>query len=245
MNIPQSNPYTLWVKNNQYLFILLMVLIEVCINLTRLLAPVYKVEKVVAIVNEKNQNFEKCEKDKGFGVALYYIEIVWMCIVEACILFLIFIEWNLKSTTNEIRFITASVFVTILAFIMYVVITRINLENYIAYNLFYAGIIYVLSVSNHFFIYGIRIIQALIRNEELEEREAFKNNKSISNSKNMSSISSESAEYSKTGKISTVNYTTQAQVQATNRSVSENSKSKVSNNNILKLHYTESYAPNE
>jgi len=242
MNIPQSNPYSLWVKNNQYVFMLLMVFIELCIHLTRLLAPLYKVEKVIAVVNNKHQNFEKCEKDKGFGVALYYIEVVWLCLVEVCMLFLIFIEWNLKSTSNEVRFITASVFVSLLAFIMYAVINIIKLENYIAYNLFYAGIIFVLSFSNYFFIYGIRIVQALIRNEELEEREAFKKNKSIYNTKNVSTVSSESADFSKTGKVSTVNAVTQS----TNKSTSESSKTKGNgSSNILKLHYTESYGPNE
>jgi len=242
MNIPQSNPYSLWVKNNQYIFMLLMIFIEFCFHLSRLLTPFYKVEKVIAIVNKKHQNFEKCEKDNGFGVALYYIEIAWLGIVEACVLFLIFIEWNLKSTSSEIRFITASVFVSLLSFIIYTVINIFNLDNYIAYNLFYAGIIFVLSFSNYFFIYGIRIIQALIRNEELEEREAFNKNKSIYNSKNMSTtVSSESADYSKTGKVSTMNAITS---QSTNKSVSEKSKSKGSNN-ILRLHYTESYTPNE
>jgi len=245
MNIPHTNTYTTWVKDHSYLFIFLMLLVEIIINLSRLLVPLYKIEKVII---PDGKNFEKCVYEKGFGPVIYYFEAVWIALILLVMLFLTFIEWNLKDTVKDVRLITASVTITILSFIMHTIINRINIENYIAYNAFYACTIYMLSVSNFFFMYGIKFILIIIKNEHLEEFHG--NNRSMNTKINTNNFNSGDVSKSVNDCLSTNtnrsdNTRNTFQTKESNMSSSENSNNNNNNNNItnylLRLHYTETY----
>ncbi|OUM66965.1 hypothetical protein PIROE2DRAFT_5704, partial [Piromyces sp. E2] len=101
INIPDTNSYSTWVQSHLHFYMFLMFLIEFIILLSRFLIPLYEIEKVII---PEGKNFNKCNKSSGFGVVVYYIEIVYMLIIQFCILFMSFIEWNLKATSYQIRY---------------------------------------------------------------------------------------------------------------------------------------------
>jgi len=244
INIPLVNPYSIWVKNHKYLFLLLMLLVEIIMNISLLFIPLFNIEKINA---SDGKNFEKCSIKKGFGLVIYYLEITWIVVVLIGILFLIFIEWSLKETVYELRYITASVFMTFFFLIMCILVVEIKIINHIAYNFFYACILYILSVSNHFLIYDIRIIQLLIKNKKEEMKNKFYNNMKCQEGNsfnNTFSCTMENSDIIKREKMT--EYQEESTIQSTRKSSFENRKlsslsKTIINNNILRLHYTETF----
>ena len=246
INIPETNSYSIWIQNHLYSFISLMTLVEILIQLSRILIPLYKVNKIIII---DGNNFMDCSKINGFGSVVYYFEVVWLLTLLACILFLVFIEWNIKMFYFEIRCIIASIFITILSFIMFLIVFKFNIKNYIAYNSFYACTIYVLSLSNYFFIYGVKLFRPLIRNKEEEERnkvlqEMMNQQEDMMKSTIISNDSNNDTNTYK--KMSIDNYVPRKVSQYSESNGSTSTKSTKSTkktskmNHIMRLHYRES-----
>jgi len=246
INIPLVNPCSVWVKNHQYLFLLLMLLVEIIINVSWLFIPLYKIEKIDI---PDGKNFEKCSTKKGFGLVIYYFEVAWIIIVLICNLFLIFIEWNLKVTLYELRFFTASIFISFFFLIMCILVSEIKIKNYIEYSIFQACILYILSLSNHFFIYDIRIIQPLIKNRKKEMRSKFYDDMKCQEGKSFSNTfgcTVENSDIMKTERMTECYQEESSLSTSIRKPPSEQRKlSIVSNtiekNNILRLHYTETF----
>jgi len=228
INIPKINPYSIWIKNHSVLFIVLMLLVEITINLSRLSSPLYKVKKVF-IYSADEKNFVKCSKISGIANAIYYTEIIWNIIVVFNMLFLIFIEWNLNVSYYEVRFILASIFTTMLSIIMYTIVTKLGIKNYVAYNLLYIGILYIFSLSNYFLIFGIKIIEPLLIDNNLKEREDLK--KSSYSASKSHSLNRSSKSYG----------TTNNSFMVDESSILDKKKKSIIGNNILYLHYVKTF----
>jgi len=245
-NVPDNNRYSAWVQSHLYLFLLLMVSVEALLNLSRLLIPLYEVEKIIV---SDGDNFNKCVKQSGFGLVIYCIEIVWILMVPLCSLFLLFIEWNLKSTRYQVRCITASIFTTILSSIVYIIFTKLYIKNYIAYHLFYSCNFYILSLSNYTFIYGLEIVQSLIRNEKEEEYEEILKNLKLDIVK--SSTIPEDSDYDATEKSENGSLSTSRKILSSQNNtaqhpeITQNTSIKKSSNYILQLHYKEDNEPSQ
>jgi len=230
INIPKINSYSIWVRNNVILFIVLMLLIEVILNLTRIGTPLYKVKKVF-IYSADEKNFVKCSKLPGLASAIFYIEITWILIVVLNMLFLLFIEWNLNVSYYEVRGIVASIFITTLSMIMYFLFTGLEIKNYFAYNILYVVTLYIFSFSNYFFIYGIKIIDPLIRNNKLEDREELK--KSSYSATKSYSINRSSRSFGTTNNS--------FMMDGSNKSKVVNNRQSIIKNSILRLHYVKTF----
>jgi len=168
INIPLENVYSKWVNSHRYAFIAIPILIVIFMNGLVVISPYYSVEDVILA---EGKNFQKCIIKNAFGRIIYYLEMTYSILISTAILLLNFIEWNLKETFNDIRCIIASVFTDLLSFFLFIIINKLEIKNYLAYYIFYVCIIYFLSLSDYFFIYGIRIFHYLVINKDEQEKE--------------------------------------------------------------------------
>jgi len=246
-NVPDTNRYSTWVQSHLYLFLFLMASVEAILNLSRLLIPLYEVEKIIV---PDGDNFNKCVKQSGFGVVIYCIEIIWIMIVLLCSLFLLFIEWNLKSSLYQVRCITASIFATLLSITVYIIFNKLYIKIHIVYYLFCSCSLYILSLSNYTFIYGLEMVQTLVRNEKEEEYEQILKNLKLDIVK--SSTITEDNDYSTNEKIANENLYIYRKVSISQNNSSLHSEAtrntsykKKSTNYLLQLHYKEDNEPSQ
>jgi len=168
INIPLENVYSKWINNHRYIFIAIPILIVLFLNGFVVITPYYTVEDVIIA---EGKNFQKCIIKNAFGKVIYYLEMAFSIFSSIVLLLLNFIEWNLKETFYDVRYIIASVFTDLLSFFLFIIINKLDIKNYLAYNILYICIIYFLSISDYFFIYGIRIFHYLAINKDEQEKE--------------------------------------------------------------------------
>ena len=186
-NFPARNIISLWFEKNKYISILIIMIFTGCLNGILAISS-YDLLNVNRILEEKN--YLKCNMNNIFGGIIYYIIQIYDIIIILISLILIYAEWNIEETSLDVNFLSTALFMDILSIILFNIIDKINFENYIMYNLLLAINIFVFSVSNHLFIYFIRILPIFGNNDE--ESKIIKEllNSDLNDSKKFSNISS-------------------------------------------------------
>ncbi|KAL6630325.1 periplasmic binding protein-like II [Neocallimastix californiae] len=207
-----NNKITKWIKNNKYLFLIGILLIDLII-LSLLGIKSYSVYNIII---EEGENSQKCKMIGNFGNNIIYSILIFNGIIILSILILVFLEWNIKETYYDIRFLSSGLFINFLSMIIYYAVNKLEMNSYVDYNLILSSNILIVSFSNYLFIYGYRIVVFL-----------FKNDKN---------------EYNIQVRMSTQNRLTST----TKSSLSNDSSSKKSkvSNKLLYYHYRESRMPN-
>jgi len=132
---------------------------------------------------------------------------------------------------------------------VYIIFTKLYIKNYIAYHLFYSCNFYILSLSNYTFIYGLEIVQSLIRNEKEEEYEEILKNLKLDIVK--SSTIPEDSDYDATEKSENGSLSTSRKILSSQNNtaqhpeITQNTSIKKSSNYILQLHYKEDNEPSQ
>lgn len=161
-NFPEINKISNWINEHRYKFLTFLIVIDLIFS--SLLYTVPYNYKYIFI--EDGENFKICQMSNTFGKIILVFLSFYEIFMILCILFLIFIEWNLKETYFEARFFLSAMCIDILSYILYFIINSINIKNYIGSNLLLILNIMILSISNYICIYGIKIIHIYIRTDE-------------------------------------------------------------------------------
>jgi len=162
INIPVYNKLSNWISNNKTIFKIGMIFIGIILNGLDMISS-YEIERVGAAAGEC---FLKCSRNKVFGIFTSYLIIIYLIVIIACSSTLIFMEWNLKDYYYIARLIMASLCMDILYLIFYLFLMKINIDNYIVYNLFYVGNIFGFSLTHFIFLYFVNGILVFIIKEE-------------------------------------------------------------------------------
>eukprot|EP00833_Pecoramyces_ruminatium_P014442 jgi/Orpsp1_1/1188474/evm.model.d7180000065132.1 len=153
INFPEVNKYSEWIRKNKYLYVCVIIFFEIFINLLLLISP-YTVEDILI---ENGKNFNKCKISK-VGLIITIIQVSIKIIFYFGIIFLIFLEWNMKETLYYIRNLVFFMSMDGLMLILYTIISSIQLNDYIFYNTLHICLILLFTLTNHNYMFIIRII---------------------------------------------------------------------------------------
>jgi len=167
INFPDYNNISNWVKKHKYLFLLFFLLIDNILFSFSLLKPYFKVQIIIPKGDSDRKNFKECKMNSGFPVIIFLIAVIIKFMILLISLILIFIEWNIKSTFYEIRFIVNTVYSTLLLIAMLIIVDNININDYKLFFVLQIVIISFISISNYLFIYGFKLILAIMNKKNV------------------------------------------------------------------------------
>ena len=187
INFPASNKFSLWIGKNKYIFIFIIIVFTVSLNGILAISSF----DVQVLKTSDNRNYEKCTMNNIAGNVIYYMVQVYDIVIIFSTLLLIYIEWSIEETSLDVNFLATALFMDTLSIILIIIIDKIKIKNDVLYNTSLAISILFFSISNHLFIYFIRILP-LFGKKEREEAKIIKEllNSDLYDSKNFSNISS-------------------------------------------------------
>jgi len=166
VNFPETNKYSEFIKRKKYLFIFLMVLVEMIFVSLLFISP-YEIEDIML---ESNKNFRKC-KLSNMGSIITIIQIVLKILLFILIIALLFLEWNLRETYNDIRAISIIISMNSIIVPFYIFFSYIKLNDYVIYHTLHICIILIFTLSNHNYLFILRIlIQVFLVGNNEEEK---------------------------------------------------------------------------
>ena len=185
INLPKRNKVSKWFENNKYISILIIMIFSMSLNGIFAIS-LYDLQN---LITSDEKNYLKCIMNNKYGSLAYYIIVIYDLFIILISLFLIFLEWNLKETYIDVNLLAAALFMDILSLFLLNIIDNIKFKGYIIYNILLAINILIFSISNHFFIYFVRILPIFGKNPNYEYSRTFlKNilNSDLNNLKNLS-----------------------------------------------------------
>ncbi|ORY27405.1 hypothetical protein LY90DRAFT_513451 [Neocallimastix californiae] len=141
VNFPTENKFTIWISNHKFTFLLIFTSIDI---LHLLLLPFFYTIKLVE--PKEMEKFEICQLKKDN----------------------IIIEWNLKRTYNDLRFIVLAIYTNILFLILIIIIKSVNNTNYINQYINNTFLYLIVALLNYIIIYFSRIIKVLLKKDNDE-----------------------------------------------------------------------------
>jgi len=188
VNFPQINKYSTWVKNNKYIFISLILCTEFFLNSLYFISPI----ETVVMSYENSKNYIKCIYTTGFNLVLTILQISTKFITYISICILIFLEWNIEETYNDIRALTVIMCMDGVLLVLFFIIHFANINDYVTFYSIHTCIILLFTIINHVYIFVIRIWFESSTNEKsvqdkLEDK-LFDLNNNNNNNNNLSDI---------------------------------------------------------
>jgi len=173
-NFPIKNCIFIWIKCHKNIFIFISFIVTAFLN-TLLFLSSYKIKDIIVIDGE---NYKQCNTYATYGTCLLYLILSFNIIIIFGILLLLFLEWNLKETSKDTKYLLGSIFTTIFFFTIYIIFYNFKIKNYIFYSILLALMIFIYSISNFMFTFGIRIILKFtkIKSDDFNEEEFLKKN---------------------------------------------------------------------
>ncbi|ORX86586.1 hypothetical protein BCR32DRAFT_240855 [Anaeromyces robustus] len=131
------------------------------------LARPYDIKNIIV---DEGENFQICPVNNLLIKLSIIVMITFKCIIIIIISILIFMEWNIKSTFYDVRFILASIYVNIISFITFIILNFVTIKSYKLYFSMQICVILTISIVNYIILFGIRLIlPMLIKTDETNE----------------------------------------------------------------------------
>jgi len=168
-NFPQRNEISLMFRINKYFTIIIIMIFTVALN------EIYAMTnyEITEIIPEQGKHFNKCVMENTFGKIIYGVIQFFNFFIIFASLILIFIEWNLKETSLDVKYLATALFMDTLSLILLIIFEKITIKDYVLYNVVLAINIMLFAVSNHIFIYLVRIMPMFRPDYRHEEARKF------------------------------------------------------------------------
>jgi len=153
INFPQVNKYSEWIKCRKNFFIYTIIFIEILLNILLFISPF----TLKNIYNENSRNFSKCKLIETFGRFILWCQVSTKVIIYLCIIFLLFLEWNIKETSNDIRAFTINMGLDGVLLLLFLILSFISINSYVIYYSLHTCVILLFIITNHTYIFIIRI----------------------------------------------------------------------------------------
>jgi len=166
INFPVSNKISMRLEQiiNRYIFFVVSMFIEVLFNLLLFVSPF----TAKNIINDDGKNFQKCSMKSGFGVFALILLCLFKIIIICSVLFLIFIEWNIRETIYEMKVIASLLFIKAFEVILFIVYCSIGFSDYDTYYLLFCGVIIIFSFSSFVCIFIFKVLLIIRKKKENE-----------------------------------------------------------------------------
>jgi len=185
INFPENNKISFWFKKCKYISLLITMIFTATLN--GIFAMVSYDSREITMSDKRL--YKKCIMNNKFGNAFYYVIQFYNILVIVISLILIFMEWNIKETSLDVKYLATAMFMDILSLIIFNIIDKITFKNYVIYNVLLAVTILIFAVLNHLFIYFIRILPIFEYNSKFEDSRKILGKISKNDSKKESSLS--------------------------------------------------------
>ncbi|ORX81963.1 periplasmic binding protein-like II [Anaeromyces robustus] len=163
-NFPIENKITYSIKMHRYSFFIAFLLIDLLLNSLVLIKPYVIKEKFIY----EGENFNICKLDHIITKIIIITILLYKLLEFITILILNFIEWNIESTLGDIRQITSMIYIDIFFGILLEIFHVLDINNYKwRYTIEYFICILIV-VTNYIFMFGIKVLQGLIKNENIK-----------------------------------------------------------------------------
>ncbi|ORX75704.1 periplasmic binding protein-like II [Anaeromyces robustus] len=176
ISFPEKNKFSNWISIHRWIFISIFIIYDIIFNGITFIKP-YTVDKQMD--NEK-RNYQICIFTNKFIQIIFSTMTVFKYMIIIIIIFLIYLEWNIKEIYHDLRFIISGISINILCIIILGLIDKIKIYNYVNYFATYTFIFIIYAVSNYFFFYLLKFAHILTRkiNKENENNmiKKLKNN---------------------------------------------------------------------
>jgi len=149
VSIPVNNKITNWTNYHKNRFKIYIIAIGILLNGITLFSS-YDIERIEV---HEGESFLKCSMNNIFGNISFYMVACYVILNMLALFIILFIDWNIRSIHFNTRFILATLCIDILFLILYLVIIKIKIRNYITYNLLFDVTIFGFSITNYLFLY--------------------------------------------------------------------------------------------
>lgn len=190
INFPENNKVSSWISRHGFLFFIFFNIIDIVLNGLLYIDP-YQIHIIYVT---RGKNYQVCKMYNKFGKFLLILMILIKIGIIIFIMILSFIEWNIKKTTYDIRFIISSIYIYTLNSTLLLILSYTKINNYIYYILFHSirgCIVFVMSISNYILMYGYRVIFGIIHKKNLKISFINDINKNFINNESFNSKSEE------------------------------------------------------
>jgi len=172
INFPRFNKYSEFIKKYKLDCSLFIILIVIVLNVLMYFVSPFQVSNIIL---ENDKNFAICKNYSKFGVFIIYLQYFIIDCIFLAILVLLFLEWNIKETSYEIRTLAVIMIINGINVVLLIIVMTTNVKNYILY--YFSRICFglVLSFMNHTYLFFIRFWFILRSNNAKEEKKIIKN----------------------------------------------------------------------
>jgi len=164
-NFPKRNKFSSLIENSKYSIITITMVITIGLNEILVMSS-YDTPKITMT---DGRNFKRCVMNHSLGIVFYYIIRFYEFFIIFISLFLIFLEWNLEKTRLDVKYLATALFMDTLSLIILIIMDNIKFKNFSMYNILLALNIFIFSVSNHLFIYLVRVLPMFRPNNDYDD----------------------------------------------------------------------------
>jgi len=232
IEFPAETGISKWVEKNKQKFISVLICFSLILN-GLLFIDSYKIEEIVV---SEGQNFRVCKIKNTFTVIINTIIIIYTTILFLCVLFLIFLEWNLTKLFIDLRFVVSSIYLNVITSVVLFIFSYFHISNYKLHFGLYVILVYIMGVVNYLTLYGFRVIlpKLMKKDDESEIIEKIRvHQSSYQKSENITAATGGSNTYSN-GPVSTIS------INSENSRTSTSSKANSLVKKMLDYHYNRS-----
>ncbi|OUM63096.1 hypothetical protein PIROE2DRAFT_10454 [Piromyces sp. E2] len=164
VNFPESNQHFVqFMEKHSALCVIFAVVVDVVLNLLVQIDP-FKVK----VLTKGNIMYNTCKIQGNIGHMFTGFIYIYKIISVIVFSLIIFIEWNIKEYKNDVRLATASLFISVILYIIYAVFNVIDITGYREQFIIPSFIAYLFGVSNFILFFFSRFF---IGNQSEEEKE--------------------------------------------------------------------------
>ena len=152
-NFPSKFKFIEWVSKNRYAFLSIFLLFNTIINL------IYYIIKytVIDVIIPYGKNYQLCVVLHPLGNTLGLITTFEKYLEILIIVLLLFMEWSIEKTKEDIKSVTCAFGMDSLIFILISMFNFIQFKDYYAYFIISSLLTILISLSNFIWLYGARI----------------------------------------------------------------------------------------
>lgn len=164
MNFPDSERhFVIFMEKHFGLCVFTAVLIDIVLNFLVYIDP-YR----LVVLNEGNIMYNACRIQGSIGHMFTGFIYIYKIIIFIVWMIFIFIEWNIQSLKTDIRLATASLFISMIVYIIYAIFNMVQITGYREQFLIPSFMAYMFGTSNFFLYFFSRFF---IGNETEDEKE--------------------------------------------------------------------------
>jgi len=159
INFPEENDISNWIERHKYHFLIITLIPDILFYCLFTLNSFTIEEKII----DNGKYFEKCSLTNKLVIFSLTVLLIIKFIVMIIMLALIYIEWNIEATFDDVHLLSIHILVDFIYIFIIFVVSFINFKNYIHYFIVNVVVIVVFSLINYMFLFGMRIVWILMR----------------------------------------------------------------------------------